>query len=257
MLPAAPSTDMISNEDQEVVRNTAAAIAVALLLIAGAAFYSEDLSILVTEFAETVAQMGTTGYLIYMAAYIFLEVVAIPSFPLAWGAVIFGKLGGGAMIVVSATVSATLAFLFSRYIARDRILPIAEKNEAFSSVNTALNNDAFRIVFLLRLSPVIPGAIANYFYGVTTVELAPYIAGTAFGEVPGAIASISAGTVGQTLGNAEGGNVDTIILVSGVAATVAALSLVNEVATKELKANLPGVDAGALSSSKQRNKNSQ
>ena len=60
-------------------------------------------------------------------------------------------------------------------------------------------------LLLLRLSPLLPFALSNYLYGLTSVPLNEYAAGSFLGMIPGTVAYVAAGTVGKKLLlNAEG-----------------------------------------------------
>ena len=74
-------------------------------------------------------------------------------------------------------LAATVAFLIARYFARDRILKLAENNPKFLAIDKAIGADSFRVVTLLRLSPLLPFSLGNYLYGLTSVELVPYVLG--------------------------------------------------------------------------------
>jgi len=49
------------------------------------------------------------------------------------------------------------------------------------------------VVTLLRLSPLLPLALSNYFYGLTSVDLASYVAGSWLGMLPGTVLYVIAG----------------------------------------------------------------
>lgn len=74
-------------------------------------------------------------------------------------------------------LAATVAFLIARYFARDRILKLAQNNPKFLAIDKAIGADSFRVVTLLRLSPLLPFSLGNYLYGLTSVELIPYVLG--------------------------------------------------------------------------------
>ena len=46
-------------------------------------------------------------------------------------------------------------------------------DEDDDSVDRAIGAKGWRIVFLLRLSPLVPYALSNYFYGVTAIRFWP------------------------------------------------------------------------------------
>ena len=51
------------------------------------------------------------------------------------------------------------------------------------------------MVTLLRLSPLLPLALSNYLYGLTSVDLPSYVAGSWLGMLPGTIAYVTAGAL--------------------------------------------------------------
>ena len=58
---------------------------------------------------------------------------------------------------------------------------------------------ALQFVMLLRLSPLLPLSVSNYLYGLTSVDLVPYIFGTMLGMAPGTYAYVSAGHIGKAV----------------------------------------------------------
>lgn len=74
-------------------------------------------------------------------------------------------------------VAASVAFLIARYCARDRILKLVEGNKKFLAIDKAIGENGFRVVTLLRLSPLLPFSLGNYLYGLTSVKFVPYVFG--------------------------------------------------------------------------------
>ena len=68
-------------------------------------------------------------------------------------------------------------FFIARYLVRDRVLKLAEGNKKFMAIDKAIGENGFRVVALLRLSPLLPFSLGNYLYGLTSVKLVPYILG--------------------------------------------------------------------------------
>lgn len=62
-------------------------------------------------------------------------------------------------------------------------------------MDKAIGKEGFKIILLLRLSPIFPFALSNYFYGVTAVNFVDYITGTMLGFLPGTLAYVYGGTV--------------------------------------------------------------
>lgn len=74
-------------------------------------------------------------------------------------------------------MAASVAFLIARYFARERILKMVEGNKKFLAIDKAIGENGFRVVTLLRLSPLLPFSLGNYLYGLTSVKFVPYVLG--------------------------------------------------------------------------------
>ena len=142
----------------------------------------------------------------------------MPAVPLTMTAgVIFGVPAGAAVVSVSATLAATVAFLIARYVARDRVQALAASNPRWAAVDAAIGRDGFRVVTLLRLSPLLPLAASSYLYGLTSVDLVSYVAGSWLGMLPGTVAYVAAGA---HVGALDGGSRNSLRgWAAGVAST--------------------------------------
>ena len=65
------------------------------------------------------------------------------------------------------------------------MLQYAAKHPKFAAIDRAIGRDGFRVVVLLRLSPLLPLAASNYLYGLTSVDLTSYVLGSWLGMLPG------------------------------------------------------------------------
>ena len=61
-----------------------------------------------------------------------------------------------------------------------------------------MGQNGFKIVFLLRLSPVFPFALLNYMLGLTGVKLRDYVLASATGMLPGTLLYVYFGSTVQT-----------------------------------------------------------
>ena len=169
------------------------AIAIASLACAGV-LYREDLFAALGMFVEYVESLGPLGYALYFFGYVVLETFAVPAFPLTMSAgALFGTAQGTLLVTSAATVAAGIAFLIARYVARDKVQAFAEGYPKFKAIDRALEEDSFRVVAIMRLSPLMPFALSNYLYGLTSVNFKSYICGSFMGMMPGTFAYVSAG----------------------------------------------------------------
>ena len=78
-----------------------------------------------------------------------------------------------------------------------QVQELAQQNKKFRVIDKAIGKNSFKIVTLLRLSPLLPLALSNYFYGLTSVDLPAYVAASWIGMLPGTVAYVTAGKPGQ------------------------------------------------------------
>lgn len=195
-------------------------------------------------FIHLVERWGPLGYAAYIGVYAGLELLAVPAIPLTMTAgAIFGVLPGTAVVSVASTLAATGAFLIARYVARDRVATWAAGNRRFAAIDRAIGRDGFRVVALLRLSPLLPLAASNYLYGLTSVDLGAYVAASWLGMLPGTLAYVAAGTYGreflagsEAAGGAGGSGVAWWQVGLGLAFSAAAVAYVGRLAQQALEA---------------------
>ncbi|CAI5487857.1 unnamed protein product [Closterium sp. Naga37s-1] len=240
-----------SDADGEVVSKEAAiggTLAAGALIVSVVAslallgyYFRDDISSAIDYFTTYIEGAGSGGYVTFVLGYSLLEVLAVPAIPLTLSAgVLFGPAMGTFLCSLSGTISATIAFLIARYVARDRIQDMVRGNKKYEAIDRAVGNNSFRIVTLLRLSPLMPFSLGNYFYGLTSVKLLPYILGTWIGMLPGTWAYVSAGSFGRSLLEAESGtsllgDSSLYSLLGGVALTAFAATYITKVVQDAVK----------------------
>ncbi|KAI3835113.1 hypothetical protein MKW92_048966 [Papaver armeniacum] len=204
--------------------------------------YKDQVNAFLTQFSTFIEGYGTAGYALFVAVYAGLEVLAIPAIPLTMSAgLLFGPFTGTILVSISGTIAATVAFLIARYFARDRILKLVEENKKFLAIDKAIGENGFKVVTLLRLSPLLPFSLGNYLYGLTSVKFLPYVLGSWLGMLPGTWAYVSAGAFGRAIiqeeseGGLPGGNGQLLTLGLGLLATALAAAYVTKLAKDAMK----------------------
>jgi len=149
-------------------------------------------------FNAWVTHMGVAGMLIFIVVYAAATVLLAPGSILTIGAgFAFGLWKGFLAVSAGSTLGAALAFLLARFIARDRVEAIAKRNDKFRRIDKAIGKQGAKLIFLLRLSPVVPFNISNYFYGLTSVKFWPYVLASWIGMIPGTFLYVYIGTASQ------------------------------------------------------------
>ena len=159
-----------------------------------------------TTFNAWVAHAGVAGIFVFIGVYAVATVLLAPGSILTIGAgFAFGLWKGFLAVSAGAALGASLAFLVARFIARDKIETIAQRNEKFRKLDSAIGQQGARLIFLLRLSPVIPFNLSNYFYGLTAVKFWPYVLASWIGMMPGTFLYVYIGTASKLAVSAAAG----------------------------------------------------
>jgi uncharacterized membrane protein YdjX (TVP38/TMEM64 family) len=111
---------------------------------------------------------------------------------------IFGRWVGTALVVVAATVGATLVFLAARYLfadaARSRLGTLGQR------INAGFTENAFSYLLFLRLVPLFPFFLVNLAPAFTGIPLRTYVLATLIGIVPGTFVYVN---LGRALGRID------------------------------------------------------
>ena len=194
-------------------------------------------------FNDWVGQMGVAGVFIFILVYAAATVLLAPGSVLTIGAgFAFGLLKGFLAVSAGATLGASLSFLVARFIARDKIEAVAQRNEKFRKIDNAIGKQGAKLIFLLRLSPVIPFNLSNYFYGLTGVRFWRYVLASWIGMMPGTFLYVYIGTAGKAAVSAAAGGEAMkhglqywTFLGVGLAATIAVTIWITKIARDALK----------------------
>jgi uncharacterized membrane protein YdjX (TVP38/TMEM64 family) len=190
------------------------------------------------QFSQWINGFGVAGALLFALAYVLGTLLLLPGTPLTIAAGV--AFGWWAVLLVFAggLLSATAAFIIGRYFARDYVLSVAHSRPVMRAAEEAINDEGWKIVALVRLSPVIPFGAQNYLFGTTGVRLATFILVTALAIIPSGLLNVYVGILGREA--AEGGSTPLgwIFLGLGIAATIAATILIAR-KTREKLAHYP------------------
>lgn len=212
-----------------------------VVLIAALLLFGRRVAGYLPEFTAWVDGLGVWGPIVFVLGYTVATVAFIPGslLTLAGGA-IFGLAEGTALVFVGASLGATAAFLASRYLVRGAIEKRVAAEPRFAAIDRAVGREGFKIVLLLRLTPVVPFVLLNYALGLTRVRLGDYVRAfigmlpatllyVYYGKVVGDVAEIAAG-----VGNERGWG-DHALLGVGLIATVAATTVIVRIARRALR----------------------
>ena len=179
--------------------------------------------------------LGIWGYVAFALIYAIATILLAPGSPLTIAAGIAFGLTGFFPVMVGATLGACGGFLVSRYIARGWVEKRTANSRLFAAIDRAIKAEGWKIVGLMRLSPLVPFNLQNYFFGVTQVKFPAYAIATFFGIMPGTLLYVWIASVGAAAGSGEEtGPAKWALLGVGLVATLAVTIIVSRKAQKEL-----------------------
>src|SRR4051812_13163099 len=141
--------------------------------------------------------LGAFGPVVFVALYVLVGLLLLPASAMTVAAgSIFGLWLGFAWAVIGANLTAIAAFLIARHLARGALERKLKSNERFEELDDAIGEGTWKIVALVRLSPIDPFSFANYAMGLTQVGFGPYCLATFLGMLPGTFVYVYVGYVG-------------------------------------------------------------
>lgn len=217
-----------------------ATILAGALVIVAVVLAGRQLAPLVPAFATWMDGLGWAGPLLFMLVYAVACLLILPAsvFTMIAGAV-YGVGWGTLYTAVGALVAIAVAFLIARHLARGAVARRLASRPELAAIDQAVGQDGFRIVLLLRLSPIFPFSILNYALGLTRVRFRDYLLASV-GSIPGTFVFVSAGRLAGDLATVAAGGASPdsrssmILLGIGLVATVTVLTIVTRLARKAL-----------------------
>lgn len=188
-------------------------------------------------------RLGIWAPVLFGLFYVAAVLALLPgsALTLAAGA-LFGLVGGTIVASLASTTGAALAFLIGRYLARHRIQALLPRYPRFDALDKAINENGWKIVALLRLSPAVPFNLQNYLYGLTGIRFWPYVLTSWLAMLPTTFLYVYLGHLGREgLQVADGqvrrlrSNAEWTMLILGLLATIALTVYLTRLARKTLR----------------------
>ena len=192
-----------------------------------------------------ISGLGSLGPAIFIALYIAACVFMLPGSILTLGAgVVFGLVKGSIAVSIGSTLGATFAFLLARYLARNWVSSKIAGNEKFNAIDTAVGSQGWKIVLMIRLSPIFPFNLLNYAFGLTKVRLKHYFFASWIGMMPGTIMYVYVGSLAGDLAKLGTGQHtrttgEWVMYGVGLLATLVVTVFVTRIAKKALATHIP------------------
>jgi uncharacterized membrane protein YdjX (TVP38/TMEM64 family) len=199
------------------------------------------LSELVEQVVVGLVDLGPWGAVLFVLAYIAASVTLAPAFLLTFAAgAVFGLIRGTLLVYVGAVLGSSAVFAIASPLSRSRLLRWMERDQRVAAVRAAVVGQATWVMFLLRLSPVVPFVLLNYALALSGVRYRDFLVASVgmlptivmyvyYGKVVGDVAKLAAGVAPPR------GVEYYVLLAVGLVATIVATTAVTRAARRSMK----------------------
>jgi len=152
-----------------------------------------------------VAHMGPLGIVLFIAAYVLAAVTLAPAFLLTFAAgAIFGLWRGTVIVYLAALLGAIAVYGLAAPLAHGRIMRRLDRDARVAAIRRAVVGNALWVMFLLRLSPLVPYNLLNYALALSGVRFKDFVLASVgmlpaivmyayYGKIVGDVAKLAAG----------------------------------------------------------------
>src|SRR6187549_979995 len=181
---------------------------------------------------QQLAGLGAWGPVLFVGIYILAAITLAPAFLLTFSAgAVFGLWRGTLLTYVGAVLGASAVYAVAAPLARSRLLRWIDRDPRMAATRRAVVKDSAWIMFLLRLSPLVPYNLLNYTLALSGVSYRDYLLASVgmipaiimyayYGKVAGDVTRLAAGVVPAR------GTEYYVMLMIGLVATFVATHLI-------------------------------
>jgi uncharacterized membrane protein YdjX (TVP38/TMEM64 family) len=188
---------------------------------------------------EWLAQLGYWSIPAFLGIYIIATLVGLPAIFLFLAAgSLFGFNKGVFLVSLADTLSASACYGLGRTIARKRIRQWLTKRPQFAQLDHAVAQKGWKIVFLTRLSPILPSNILNYGFSLTKIDFWHYILFSWLGMLPVIGLYVYLGSVGTNLIKSKTNHSTMALSIVGILATIGVLIYTTKLTRQILSSSL-------------------
>jgi uncharacterized membrane protein YdjX (TVP38/TMEM64 family) len=186
--------------------------------------------------------LGPWGPVLFIGLYIVASVTMAPAFVLTFAAgAVWGLWRGSLYVYLGAVFGASTVYFLAGKLLRSRVIGWLDREPRVAAVRRAVAEQGVWMMFLLRLSPLVPFVQLNYALVLSGVRYRDYLIATVgmwptivmyvyYGKVAGDIAALAAGVAPKR------GAEYYVLLVVGLVATIVATTMVTRAAKKAMAA---------------------
>jgi uncharacterized membrane protein YdjX (TVP38/TMEM64 family) len=185
-------------------------------------------------------EIGPWAPVLFTLIYIVAAVTLAPAFFLTVAAgAMFGVWRGSAIVFIAASLGASVVYALGSRLAKFAWIQRVTRDPRVAAVQAAIRSESVWIMFLLRLSPLVPYNILNYALALSGVRYVDFLIAligmipaiimyTYYGKVVGDVAALAAGV------SPPRGPEYYALLVVGLIAIIASTTMITRAARRAM-----------------------
>jgi uncharacterized membrane protein YdjX (TVP38/TMEM64 family) len=186
-------------------------------------------------------QVGPWAPVLFTLIYIVAAVTLAPAFFLTVAAgAMFGVWRGSAIVFIAASLGASVVYAVGSRVAKFAWMQRVTRDPRVAAVQAAIRSESLWIMFLLRLSPLVPYNILNYALALSGVRYVDFLIAligmipaiimyTYYGKVVGDVAALAAGV------SPPRGPEYYVLLAAGLIAIIASTTMITRAARRAME----------------------
>jgi uncharacterized membrane protein YdjX (TVP38/TMEM64 family) len=150
---------------------------------------------------DWVSEHRGEGSVLFAFIYTAGVVLMLPAMVMAMSAgAIFGIVAGVLLSWLGSSVGQVIAFIAGRYVFRDVVVSyLTRQFPKWTAIDSAMSREGWKLVTLLRLSPIAPWNILNYALSVTSVPFSTYTIASSLSILPYLVLFVYFGSMARNL----------------------------------------------------------
>lgn len=146
---------------------------------------------------ESTRSAGAIAPVLFFVAYVVAAVLGFSRTALAVVAgIVFSPVVAFAVVLVAMMASFMCTYLLAKYFLADWVASRLKKMPIARKLMSAVEENGFRMLVIMRMNPFVPGFINGYGFGLTAIRPTTYFLGSVVGSLPLTLIYLYLGWVG-------------------------------------------------------------
>jgi uncharacterized membrane protein YdjX (TVP38/TMEM64 family) len=161
-------------KDMSITRKLSVILAIACVILV----IGHELELYLPDLELWIEKLGAFAPLGFIALFVVLTPFFISVDTLCFAAGLLFSIGAAEFYMAIATyLASAFIFFLGRYLFKEKVVSLIAKHQQLASLDSTISSQPFKLMFLLRLTPL-PFALLSYAFSVTQVRFLPYLGAT-------------------------------------------------------------------------------